>query len=181
MKHRVVARYLAAASKVQQQVVEVLRKGGYLTGGRRAQLFDKNGRVILPFIPGGTFLSLLKQNVLNNDDAWMRANPDEPRHYILNPRWGKKRPRKKAGPPEGATGYVQMGVLAGAYTNEKLEVTLTHAIWVDDGGGWLGDKTVCNKILLDRMSDSGDDDLSCKVCAARVRKHKLPRMKRFEH
>jgi len=182
LQQRVVERYAAALSKRVQNIVEVLKKGGYLSKGRRLSLMDKNNKVVMGYIPDGTFLSMLKKNILFNDDAWMRAHPDEPRRYILNPTWGKKKPRRKPGPPDGSAGYIQSGVLAGAYLDDNFKVTLTHAMWVDDRGEWLSDKTVCNKVPADSLAnyDGGAGAPSCKVCATRVRKYKLPRLKRFE-
>ena len=86
----------------------------------------------------------------------------------------------RGGPPEKTVGYVHMAVAGGAYPRGDPKETLEHAIWVDGRGGWLGTKTVCNKIKLDRMADIPGADRFCPTCDARVRKSKLSRLTKFE-
>lgn len=163
--------YDRRASKRQEAVIEILRQGGYLTPrGQNWDVMDKSGKRTMPPIPKTTWLAMLKKRIIMAD----RSASD--RRFILNPQWGAKKPRRKPGAPEGAVGYVHMDVLAGAYIG-KADNLLTHAVWVNDRGDWLGDRTVCNKIDLERMADIGRERLTCKTCASRVRKSGLPRVK----
>lgn len=178
LQQRVVDRYAAAMSKRHQTILDTLKKGGYLEQDRRFYtLFDKSGDVVERALPANSILSMVSKGILIDD-----PRHTSPRRQILNPKWGQKRLRKKPGPPDGSAGFIQSGVLAGAYVHDDFKVTLTHAVWVDDRGEWLGDKTVCNKILQNRLAeyDGGDGPPTCKTCEARVRKYKLPRLKRFE-
>jgi hypothetical protein len=95
------------------------------------------------------------------------------------------KPSKSRGLPEGTAGYVWAGVLAGAYLHgspKEDRSELNHAIWVDARGDWLGEKTACNKIRLDRMADvGGQKSPFCSACESRVRRLKQPHLPKFEN
>jgi hypothetical protein len=173
---RVVERYAATMSKRQKTIIEVLKRGGYLRqSGRFYSLIDPKGQDGMTMLPAQPIMTMWGRGILESGK--------ERGTLVLDPAWGKPKPRRKPGPPDDAAGYVQTGVLAAGYGEgvQKNKRFLAHAIWVDKSGGWLGDKTVCNKIDLEQMADAGQDKDLCSTCATRVRKYRLPRMRQHEN
>jgi hypothetical protein len=166
------------ASKRQQDVIKVLQKGGYLerwegTRGKFYSVMDGAGNPAMDPIPMTTWASLLRGKVLIQDTR-------NGERYILDPQWGVKKPRR-TGMPEGTVGYIIEEVLAGAYSANSWErAALSHAVWADERANSLGDRTVCNKLNQNSLAwgaATPSSKLTCKVCAARVHKSGLPRLK----
>lgn len=72
------------------------------------------------------------------------------------------------------TAIATRGVLAGAYRgNQEMRQCITHAVVVDAEGWESEEKTLCGKILVDRLADrygldSEVEKPSCNACLKKL-------------